>query len=149
MCFDMLWGLWWSPGPKLDEKYAKYANFDSLNPDFQSWAPILCWNIFNDYLWSYMIESDMLACVVACFCIYGDLQYKNVSEMCQIYRFCSLLNPACPTWSLNIMSRHIQWLSIVIYNGNWYISMCFYLLWDLWWFLGQKISRFEGFFSYL
>ena len=81
MCFDMLLGLLWSPGPKLDEKYAKYANFDSLNPDIQSWASILCWNIFNDYVWSYMIESDMLACIVACFCIYGDLQYKK----CQKY----------------------------------------------------------------
>ena len=77
MCFDMLWGLWWSPVPKLDEKYVKNANFDSLNPDIQSRASILCWNIFNDYLWSYTIESDMLACVVACFCIYGNLQYKK------------------------------------------------------------------------
>ena len=94
ICQHVLWGLWWSPGPKLDEKYAKYANFDSLNPDIQSWASILCWNTFNDFLWSYMIESDMLKCAVTCFCIYGDLQYKkNYSKMCQIYRFFPLLIP--------------------------------------------------------
>ena len=144
----MLLGLLWSPGPKLDEKYAKYANFDSLNPDIQSWASILCWNIFNDYLWSYMIESDMLKCAVTCFCIYGDLQYKKIIKNVPNIQIFPPPDSECPIRSLNIMSRHIQWLSIVIYNGNSYISMCFYLLRNLWWSLEQKISRFGGILSY-
>ena len=125
MCFGMLLGLLWSPGPKLDEKYAKYANFDSLNPDIQSWASILCWNIFNDYLWSYMIESDMLACVVACFCIYGNLEYKKIVKDMPKTQILSPLKPKSSIWCLNIMLRHLLWLSILIYGWNWYSSMHF------------------------
>ena len=31
-----------------------------------------------------MIESDMLACIVACFCIYGYLQYKKCQKYAKI-----------------------------------------------------------------
>ena len=127
MCFDMLLGLLWSPGPKLDEKYAKYANFDFVNRDIQSRASILCWNIFNDYLWSYMIESDMLACVVACFCIYGDLQYKKIVKNMPKIHILSPLKQKSSIWFLNIMLRHLQWPSMFIYDWYWYASMHFVL----------------------
>ena len=94
MCFDMLWGLWRSPGPKLDEKYAKYANFDSLNPDIQSWASILCWNIFNDYLWSYRIKG---ACVVACFVFRVTSRTKGCQK-------CAKYTDFAPSWIPNVQS---------------------------------------------
>ena len=72
---------------------------------------------------------------------------KNYQK-CAKYTDFSPPDSECPIRSLNIMSRHIQWLSIVIYNGNSYISMCFYLLRNLWWSLEQKISRFGGILSY-
>ena len=127
-----------------------------------TWSLNIVQNTFNDYIWSYMIATDISACVLTCYRIFDNFQdkklmieidillvssTKKLSKMCQIYRFCPLLNPECPIWSLHIMSRHIQWLSIVIYNGNWYISMCFYLLWDLWWSLGQKFPDLGAFWA--
>ena len=72
-------------GPNCGEKYAKYANFGSKNPDFSIWSLTIVQNIFNDYLWSYMIETDIPACVLTCFRVYGDLQdekfVKNMSKV--------------------------------------------------------------------
>ena len=75
-------------GLKCGEKYANYANFGSLNLEYSIWSLNIVQNIFNDYLWSYMIESDMLACIVVCFCIYGDLEYKKFVKNMKKYRFC-------------------------------------------------------------
>ena len=110
-------------GPKCGEKYANYASFGSLDLEYSIWSLNIVQNIFNDYLWSYMIETDISAFVLTCYSIFDNFQdkklmieidillvssTKKLSKMCQIYRFCPLLNPECPIWSLHIMSRHIQ-----------------------------------------
>ena len=58
-------------------KYANYANFGSLNPDFSIWSLNIVQNIFNDYLCSYMIETDISACVLTCYRLYDDFQDKK------------------------------------------------------------------------
>ena len=58
---------WWKNMPNIPISTTRILNI-------QYGDSILCGDVFNDYLWSYMIESDMLACVFNCFCIYGDLQ---------------------------------------------------------------------------
>ena len=105
----------------------------------ESGGSILCWEVFNDYLWSYMIESDMLACVLNCFRIYGDLQYKKLSKICHKYRFCPLLNQELQSGPLILCWDIFMTVYTVIFDGNWYLSICFDLLWGLWWFLGPKI----------
>ena len=56
MCFDLLWVLWWSSGPKIDKKCQK-CRFWPMNPNYPG-ALILCQDIFNRYLWSHTIGPD-------------------------------------------------------------------------------------------
>ena len=53
--------------------------------NIQSGAAILSQDIFNDYLWSYMIETDMPACVLTFYRIQNNLQDKKlVKNMAKI-----------------------------------------------------------------
>ena len=56
----------------------------------------------------------------------GDLQgHKLVKKNCQKFRFWSL-NLNYPIWYLNIKPRHLQWLSMVTYNWNWWCQHAFW-----------------------
>ena len=75
--------------------------------------------------------------------VYGNLQGKKLVKKCQKYRFWSL-NPNYPIWCLNIMPRHLQWLSMVTYHSNW----CQHAFWSALRFMvmscatiGQKYAK--------
>ena len=117
-------------GPHLVKKYPKYMlNLPTRILNIQFGASILCRDIFNDYLGSYMIETDMTVCILTCFRVNVDLQdKKSVKNMLKIQNLSSL-NLEYLIWCFNINTRHLQWLSIVIYDWNWYDSMYFDLFW--------------------
>ena len=78
----------------------------------QSGALTLYTDIFNYYLWSHRIESDMPARVLTWIGVYGDLQGHELVNKCQKWRFWSL-NSNYSIWCLNIMPRYFQWLSMI------------------------------------
>ena len=95
-------------GPKCGEKYANYTNFASLNPDFSIWSLNIVQNIFNDYLWSYMIETDISACVLFCYRIFDNLQDKKLIKNMPKIQVLPPLNPEYPICYLNIITRQLQ-----------------------------------------
>ena len=57
--------------------------------------------------------------------VYGDIQGpKMVTNMSNKPIWAPCLNPEYLIWSLNLVTRHFQLLSMVTYNWNWYMSMC-------------------------
>ena len=70
-CFGVYGGL---QGQKLVKNKPKIADLAHQIPTIQSGASLLCWDIPNDYLWSYMMETDMPVCVLNCFRVYDDVQ---------------------------------------------------------------------------
>ena len=93
--------------PKCGEKYANYANFGSLNPDFSIWSLNIVQNIFNDYLWSYMIGTDISACVLTGYRIYDDFQDKKSVKNMSKTLVLPPLNLEYPIWWLYIITRHL------------------------------------------
>ena len=86
-------------GPKCGEKYANYANFGSLNLEYSIWSLNIVQNIFNDYLWSYMIETDISACVLTCYRIFDNLQDKKlIKNMPKIQ-----VLPSLESWISNLV----------------------------------------------
>ena len=89
-------------GQKLIKK-CQNVNFDRI---IQSGSLTLYRDIFNDYLWSHIIKSDMPACVLTWIGVYGDLQGNKLVKKCQKCQFWSL-NPNYLIWCLNIVPRHL------------------------------------------
>ena len=94
-------------GLKCGEKYANYANFGSLNLEYSIWSLNIVQNIFNDYLWSYMIETDISACVLTCYRIYDDFQDKKLVKNMSKTLVLPPLNLEYPIWWLYIITRHL------------------------------------------
>ena len=94
-------------GLKCGEKYANYANFGSLNLEYSIWSLNIVQNIFNDYLWSYMIETDISACVLTCSRIYDDFQDKKSVKNMSKTQVLPPLNLEYPIWWLYIITRHL------------------------------------------
>ena len=47
---------------------------------FNCVALILCWDISNDFLMSYMIETDVQVCVLICLDIYVGFQDQQLAK---------------------------------------------------------------------
>ena len=133
MFFDILWGLWWPLWPKLAEKYMQICKFWQPILNIQIGASIFCGEIFNDHLWSYMIETDMSACVLTFYRICDNLQDKKLVKIMAKIQVLSPLNPEYLIWCLDI--------SMVICDWKWYAIMCFDLFSYLWWAPLQKICQ--------
>ena len=52
--------------PKLVKNKQKITDFTPKSWKFNCVALILCWDISNDFLMSYMIETDVPVCVLIC-----------------------------------------------------------------------------------
>ena len=65
-----------------------------------------------------MIETDMTACVLTCFRLYGYLQDKKLVKNMPKIQILPSLNSVYPIWHLNSKSIHLRWLSIVTYDWN-------------------------------
>ena len=86
----------------------------------QSGASIVSRYILDDYLLSHMIKmicQNVLWPVLVYMVI---SKTKTWSKIFQIHRMCSPI-PSIRCGTLNIKSKHLQWLFIVIYDWNWYI----------------------------
>ena len=102
----------------------KINNLALQIPKIQSGAFILCRHIPNDYLWSYMMETDIPVCIVTCFGIYGGFQGQKLVKINQNITDFAPRNPKNSIWCLNIVLRHPQWQSIVIYMMESDIPVC-------------------------
>ena len=67
---------------KLAKDKQKIADFVPLKSwKFNSVALILCWDISNDFLMSYMIETDVPVCVLTCLDVYVGFEDQNVVKI--------------------------------------------------------------------
>ena len=109
------------------KNWSKIANLALLIPKIQSGAFILCRHIPNDYLWSYMMETDMPVCVLTCFGVYGDVQgQKLVKNKPKIAAF------APKSRKSNLVPRYCVDISpITIYDHIWWKLIYQYALWPV------------------
>ena len=85
MCFDLFYCLLQSPGQKIGQKYAKNTDFaPPWNRNHQSGSWILCWDIFNDHLCSYMIDTDMREYILSCVRVHVISRVQNVVKNMRI-----------------------------------------------------------------
>ena len=73
--------LSWSAGQKIGKNVQKIAAFVTLIFwKFNSVVLILCWDISNDFLMSYMIETDVPLCVLICLDVYVSFQDQKLAK---------------------------------------------------------------------
>ena len=79
--------------------YVKEENLVKNIPKIQTLAPLNpSLDLFNDYLLSYMIETDMPAYVLTCFRFYGYVKEENLVKNIPKILTLSPLNPEYPIW---------------------------------------------------
>ena len=79
MYFNLFRCLSWSAGQKIGKNVQKIAAFVPLKSwKFNSVALILCWDISNDFLMSYMIETDVPVCVLICVDVFVGFQDQKL-----------------------------------------------------------------------
>ena len=80
-------------GPNLVKNMPNMQILTTRILNIQIGASILCGDIFNDYLWSYMIETDMSACVLTFYRICDNLWDKKLVKIVAKIQVLSPLNP--------------------------------------------------------
>ena len=83
---------------KLVKNMPKIQILSPWNRNHQSGSWILCWDIFNDHLCSYMIDTDMRECILSCVRVHVISRVQNVVKNMRIM---SILAP----WILIFQSR--------------------------------------------
>ena len=118
------------------------------NGNHQSGTWILCWDIFYDYLYSYMDETDIQACILTCVRVHGDLQDQKLVKNKPIM-------PILAPWILNIQygaSILFKTSSMAIYGHIWLKLIFQHAFWPVIGFMmisrkkvGQKYVKNTGF----
>ena len=101
ICQHVFWPVLWFIVISRTKNWSKICQKYRFCPpwisNYQSGAWILCWDIFYDYLYSYMDETDIQACILTCVRVHGDLQDHKLVKNKPIM-------PILAPWILNIQS---------------------------------------------
>ena len=112
----------------------KYRFCPPWNRNYQSGAWILCWDIFNDYIYVLIwliLYINMRACILSYVRVHGDLLGPKHKKYANYDKFGSL-NPDFSIWSLNIVQNIFNdYLWSYMNDWNWYFSMRFDLLYRI------------------
>ena len=93
----------------------KYRFCPPWNRNHQSGSWILCWDIFNDHLCSYMIDTDMRECILSCVRVHVISRAQNVVKNMRIM-------PILAPWILIFQSGALilfKTSSMTIYGHIW------------------------------
>ena len=100
-------------------KICKNAPESPWIQNIQSGASVLYQDIFNDYVWSYIIGTDMPECFLTCFRVMVVSRATNWSKICQKCQLCPLNSDLVPqncakAYSMSIYG-HMSWKRISQY----------------------------------
>ena len=87
-----------------------YYETSSMTIYGDKWLKLICHHVFCNIMRFRVISRAQ--------------DWWKIFQICKFW----LLESWILIWNLNIVQRHLQWLSMVIYDWNWYASMRFDLL---------------------
>ena len=110
--FNLFSCLCWSPWLKIGQILAKNSWFcPPRSGKFNLGVLILCWDIFNGSLRSYMMENDLPVCVLICLDVMLLFRTKIGKKEAKNSRFCPPKLPKIQSWCFATLLRNPRSMS--------------------------------------